>query len=122
MCLYYRVLTDHRLTQCVLLIQEHRSSVKDIHENDKTNKCDTAGDDDDDDKSLEPLVIDQFVDETSQRPPLLTDASCQRRLPADVLGAPASGTAVLRVLDRHHADIVANSIYSKTSEQKSHSE
>jgi len=67
-----------------------------------TYERDAAADDHNDDEHLEPAVINQLIDETAQRPPLLTGASPHRRFPPRVLAAPAGRTTVLRVLDWNH--------------------
>jgi len=81
--------------------------------NDKTDQWDAAADNDDDDERFEPFVIDEFVGETSQRPPLLSSDASQRRFPASVLPTPASRTAVLRVLNRDHRNL-RHCVYNET--------
>jgi len=87
--------------------------------NEKTDERDAAANDHNDDERFEPLVIDQFVGETAQRPPSLTSSSPQRRLPAGVLPAPAGRTTVLWVLDVDHRH-VGHCVYSETTSTSSH--
>ena len=85
--------------------KRQKASDEDADKTDETDESDAAADDHNDDERLEPSVIDQLVRETAQLPPLLTGVPPQRRLPAVVLPAPASRTAVVRVLDRNHRHI-----------------
>ena len=87
-------------------IRERPSDEDEMMINDKeTDERDAAGNDHDNDERLEPLVIDELVDDTSQCPPLLSGDGRQRRLPAGVLPVPAGRTTVLRVLDMEHRNV-----------------